>query len=80
MIGKGGQVQVVEFNCRIGDPADGYTLLVSSSSIAISPALYKNLNFDIRRDFACITLIASQPLMRFSAVVSGSAIVLSPNS
>ena len=33
-------------------PADGYTLLVSSSSIAISPALYKNLDFDIRRDFS----------------------------
>ena len=42
-------------------PADGYTLLVSSSSIAISPALYKNLNFDIRRDFDEVTLIASQP-------------------
>jgi len=42
-------------------PADGYTLLVSSSSIAISPALYKNLIFDIKRDFAGITLIASQP-------------------
>ena len=40
---------------------DGYTLLVSSSSIAISPALYKNLNFDIKRDFAGVTLIASQP-------------------
>ena len=41
--------------------ADGYTLLVSSSSIAITPALYKNLDFDIKRDFASITLIASQP-------------------
>ena len=61
-------------------PADGYTLLVSSSSIAISPALYKNLDFDIRRDFACITLIASQSLMRFSLLVSGSSIFLSPDS
>lgn len=41
--------------------ADGYTLLVSSSSMAISPALYKNLNFDIKRDFDEVTLIASQP-------------------
>ncbi len=61
-------------------PADGYTLLVSSSSIAISPALYKNLDFDIRRDFACITLIASQSLMRFSLLVSGSSFFLSPDS
>jgi len=42
-------------------PADGYTLLVSSSSMAISPALYKKLSFDILRDFAEVTLIASQP-------------------
>ncbi|HYH42288.1 MAG TPA: tripartite tricarboxylate transporter substrate-binding protein, partial [Burkholderiales bacterium] len=41
--------------------ADGYTVLVSSSSIAISPALYKNLDFDVKRDFAAVTLIASQP-------------------
>jgi tripartite-type tricarboxylate transporter receptor subunit TctC len=42
-------------------PADGYTLLVSSSSLAISPALYKNLDYDVLRDFAPITLLASQP-------------------
>ena len=42
-------------------PADGYTTLVSSSSIAISPALYKGLPFDVRRDFTGVTLIASQP-------------------
>ena len=42
---------------------DGYTTLVSSSSLAISPALYKNLDFDVTRDFAPVTLIASQPSM-----------------
>ncbi len=41
--------------------ADGHTLLVSSSSVAISPALYKDLAYDVRRDFAGVTLIASQP-------------------
>ena len=56
-------------------PADGYTLLVSSSSIAISPALYKNLDFDIRRDFACITLIASQPsLLAVHASVAANSV------
>jgi tripartite-type tricarboxylate transporter receptor subunit TctC len=55
-------------------PADGYTLLVSSSSIAISPALYKNLDFDIQRDFSGITLIASQPsiLAVHASVPAGS--------
>ena len=41
--------------------ADGHTLLVSSSSVAISPALYKALTYDVRRDFTGVTLIASQP-------------------
>jgi tripartite-type tricarboxylate transporter receptor subunit TctC len=41
--------------------ADGHTLLVSSSSVAISPALYRNLSYDILRDFTGVTLIASQP-------------------
>ena len=40
---------------------DGYTTLVSSSSIAITPALYKNLDFDVRRDFTAVSLLASQP-------------------
>ena len=40
---------------------DGHTLLVSSSSLAISPALYKDLPYDLLRDFAPVTLLASQP-------------------
>ena len=41
--------------------ADGYTVMVSSSAISSSPALYRKLSFDITRDFIPITLIASQP-------------------
>jgi tripartite-type tricarboxylate transporter receptor subunit TctC len=40
---------------------DGYTLLVTSSSHAIGPALYPNLWFDVIKDFDEISLIASQP-------------------
>lgn len=40
---------------------DGHTVLVSSSTMAISPALYKNQSSDILRDFATVTLIADQP-------------------
>jgi tripartite-type tricarboxylate transporter receptor subunit TctC len=39
---------------------DGYTTLVSSSSVAITPALYRNLDFDVTRDFIAVTLLASQ--------------------
>ncbi len=40
---------------------DGHTVLVSSSTMAISPALYKNQSSDILRDFTAVTLIADQP-------------------
>lgn len=40
---------------------DGHTVLVSSSTMAIGPALYKNLSSDVLRDFATVTLIADQP-------------------
>jgi tripartite-type tricarboxylate transporter receptor subunit TctC len=40
---------------------DGYTVLVSSSTMAISPALYKDQPVDIIRDFQPVTLLASQP-------------------
>ncbi|MGE0557999.1 MAG: Bug family tripartite tricarboxylate transporter substrate binding protein [Burkholderiales bacterium] len=42
-------------------PADGYTALVSSSTMAIGPALYKNIGYDILKDFSPVTLIADQP-------------------
>lgn len=42
-------------------PADGYTALVSSSTMAIGPALYKDIGYDVLKDFAPVTLIADQP-------------------
>jgi len=41
-------------------PADGYTLLFATSSVMVTaPALYAKLNFDMPRDFAPISLVAS---------------------
>jgi tripartite-type tricarboxylate transporter receptor subunit TctC len=40
---------------------DGYTLLLSGQTLAVSPALYKKLNFDAINDFAPISLIAQVP-------------------
>jgi tripartite-type tricarboxylate transporter receptor subunit TctC len=42
-------------------PADGYTMLVSSSTLAIGPALYKNVGSDVIKDFAAVSLLADQP-------------------
>ena len=44
-------------------PADGYTLLLTTPTIAISPSLFPNLDFDTFRDFAPITRLASVPQM-----------------
>ena len=42
-------------------PADGYTLLMISTSHAFNVSLYKKLPYDMVRDFAPITLIADTP-------------------
>jgi tripartite-type tricarboxylate transporter receptor subunit TctC len=42
-------------------PGDGYTLLLTSGSIAISPSLFSKLGFDTFRDFTPVTLIATVP-------------------
>ena len=43
-------------------PADGYTVLYNTSSITLSPALYKNLAYDVQRDLAPVALTAVVPL------------------
>jgi tripartite-type tricarboxylate transporter receptor subunit TctC len=44
-------------------PADGYTILYNTSSVVLSPALYKKLNFDIGTDFAPVVLTSAVPLL-----------------
>jgi len=40
---------------------NGYTLLLTASTIALSPVAYPNLSYDVINDFAPITLIAQSP-------------------
>lgn len=42
---------------------DGYTVLMATASVAISPSLYPNLPFDPTRDFAPVSMVASAPLI-----------------
>lgn len=39
-------------------PADGHTMLFTSSGLITSPSLFRNLPFDLDRDFAPVTLLA----------------------
>lgn len=55
-------------NGNIGNAAvakaapDGYTVLYNTSSIALSPALYKKLSYDVNRELAPVALTAVVPL------------------
>ncbi len=42
-------------------PPDGYTLLMSASTLALNPIMYKKVPYDAVRDFAPVTQVASLP-------------------
>jgi tripartite-type tricarboxylate transporter receptor subunit TctC len=44
-------------------PADGYTILYTPISIAISPALYRKLPFDAEKDFAAVSQTVATTLV-----------------
>jgi tripartite-type tricarboxylate transporter receptor subunit TctC len=51
---------------------DGYTLLMGhSNSNATAPALYKNLSYDVNKDFTPIAMVASTPLILTASLKLG---------
>jgi tripartite-type tricarboxylate transporter receptor subunit TctC len=58
---KGGAGGNIASEVVAKSPADGYTLLLTSGTIAISPSLFSKLGYDTFRDFAPITLLATVP-------------------
>jgi tripartite-type tricarboxylate transporter receptor subunit TctC len=52
-------------------PADGYTLLVSTSAQAYSAVLLKNLPYDPLKDFIPVAPLTSQPYVLVTGKVSG---------
>jgi tripartite-type tricarboxylate transporter receptor subunit TctC len=44
-------------------PPDGYTLVMASVSVTSNPSIYKNLPFDVARDFAPVGTMAVAPVM-----------------
>ena len=42
---------------------DGYTIVINSAAYALAPAFYSNLPYDVDKDFAPITILASNPLV-----------------
>jgi tripartite-type tricarboxylate transporter receptor subunit TctC len=50
---------------------DGYTLLLTSTAIAVNPALYSNLSYDPLKDFAPICELVNAPNVIFVRADSG---------
>lgn len=44
-------------------PADGYTFVLISSSQAVSHVLYRNLTYDITKDFTPVSLTVNSPML-----------------
>lgn len=59
--GAGGVVATQQVARGGAATADGYTVLVTTSAFAVSPSLAKSPGYDIEKDFAPVSLIASQP-------------------
>lgn len=55
-------------------PADGHTLLFTTSAIAINMSLYKNLPFDALRDFAPISVFAESPNLLVAHQSAGASV------
>jgi tripartite-type tricarboxylate transporter receptor subunit TctC len=53
---------------------DGYTLLFTTSALAINMSLYKNLAFDALRDFAPISVFAESPNLLVAHSSAGASV------
>jgi tripartite-type tricarboxylate transporter receptor subunit TctC len=52
-------------------PADGYTVLVTTSALAVSPSLTPNSGFDLGKDFIPVAIAASSPNIIVASTASG---------
>ena len=54
---------------------DGYTVLLTTNGLAISPSLYRTLPFDVHRDFIPVTqLVASQLVLTATPKLAASSV------
>jgi tripartite-type tricarboxylate transporter receptor subunit TctC len=54
-----GAGQMIGIELAAKSPADGYTILMAASTLAINPVMYKHVSYDPLRDFAPITQAAT---------------------
>jgi tripartite-type tricarboxylate transporter receptor subunit TctC len=61
---RGGAATVIGAEIAARSPPDGYTLLLATiTTLAVNPALKAKLPYDPQRDFAPVSMLASQPYL-----------------
>ena len=60
---RSGATTIVGTQIAAESPADGYTLLLISTTHAVNPSLFKKLPYDPIKDFAPVTLVTTTPFM-----------------
>ena len=55
---RGGAAGQIGIEAVINTPSDGYTLLMTPSTLTVNPAVYKKVRYDPVKDFAPITQVA----------------------
>ena len=58
---RAGAGALISIQTVVKSPADGYTLLVSSTAFAVTPWMYRQIGYDSEKDFIAVGLLASTP-------------------
>ena len=59
-----GATNIIAANALVTAPADGYTFLVATSgTVAINPAIFKKLPYDVAHDFVPVSLYVKSPFV-----------------
>src|SRR6185295_9210725 len=58
---KPGAGNLIGIEAAARSPADGYTLLMTASTLVLNSVLYKKVPYDLVKDFAPITIAATAP-------------------
>jgi tripartite-type tricarboxylate transporter receptor subunit TctC len=60
---RGGAGGTIGMDAALKMPADGYTFVLISNSLAVSQVLYPKLPYDLVKDFVPVNLVASTPMV-----------------
>lgn len=58
---RAGAGALISIQTVVKSPADGYTVLVSSTAFAVTPWMYRQIGYDSEKDFIAVGLLASTP-------------------